>query len=119
MLAAAENPQARNQVFEVGGPDVLTWNDVATLYSQVLGRPVRVTSLPPGLFRGLQLLTRPFAPAASNIMGVNRLSAAMETPWDSSDLTRLLGVGRLRTVQEFLTERPRCLIRHDRNQRRG
>jgi uncharacterized protein YbjT (DUF2867 family) len=105
MLAAADSQRARNQVFEVAGPDVLTWNDVATLYSQVLGRPIHVTALPPALFRGLQLLMRPLAPAASNIMGVNWLSAAAQTPWDSSQLTSLLGVPRPRTVREFLTEK--------------
>lgn len=105
MLSAAESEHARNQVFDVGGPDVLTWNDVATIYGQVLGRQVRVTSLPPALFGGLQLLTRPFAPAASNIMGMNRLSAAAETAWENNELTRLLGVGGLRTVEDFLTEK--------------
>jgi hypothetical protein len=89
----------------VAGPDVLTWNDVATLYSQVLARPVGVTALPAALFRGLQLVIRPVAPVASNIMGTNWLSATAQTPWDSSELTSLLAVPRLRTVQEFLTEK--------------
>ena len=105
MLAAAENDQARNQVFEVGGPEVLTWNDVAEIYGQVLGRQVQVASLPPRLFRVLQLAMRPFAPAASNIMGLNRYMGISETPWDSSEVTRVLGVGRLRTVHEFLAEK--------------
>ena len=105
MLAAATSDRARDQVFEVGGPEVLTWNDVAALYSQVLGRPVHVTALPPALFRGLQLVMRPLAPAASNIMGVNWLSTTIQTPWDSSELASLLGVPRPRTVQEFLTEK--------------
>ena len=105
MLAAAEHDQARNQVFEVGGPELLTWNDVAEIYSQVLGRPVQVASLPPRLFRVLQLAMQPFAPAASNIMGLNRHMGISETPWDSSELTRVLGVKQLRTVHEFLAEK--------------
>ena len=105
MVAAADSEQARDQVFEVGGPDVLTWNDVAAIYGEVLGRPVHVTSLPSPVFRTLQLVMQPFAPAASNIMGLNRLMSTVETPWDSSELTKRLGVGQLRTVREFLAEK--------------
>ena len=47
MIAAAEHPQTRNQVFDVGGPEVLTWDEVAAVYSEVLGRPVKVSTLPP------------------------------------------------------------------------
>jgi uncharacterized protein YbjT (DUF2867 family) len=105
MLAAAENPQARNRVFDVGGPEVLSWSDVAQIYSQVLGRPVKLTSFPAGVFRVLQLAMQPFAPAASNVMGTNRLIAIAETPWNSGELTRMLGVDDLWTVREFLAEK--------------
>ncbi|HEY9377093.1 MAG TPA: NmrA family NAD(P)-binding protein [Jiangellaceae bacterium] len=105
MLAAADHPDTRNEVLEVGGPEILTWTDIAELYSDVLGRPVKVTSLPPALFHMLQVAMRPFAPAASNIMGMNRLSATSETPWDGNALARTLGVAQLRTVREFLVEK--------------
>jgi uncharacterized protein YbjT (DUF2867 family) len=105
MLAALENPNTRNRVFDVGGPEVLTWSDVAHIYGEVLERPVKVTSLPAGVFRVLQLAMRPFAPAASNVMATNRMIAMTETAWDSSELTRMLGVDHLRTVREFLAEK--------------
>jgi uncharacterized protein YbjT (DUF2867 family) len=105
MIAAAEHPQTRDQVFDVGGPEVLTWDEVAAVYSHVLGRPVKVSTLPPGLFRGMQQVLRPFAPAASNVMGMNYLIGISETPWDSNELARLVGVGELRTVRDFLTEK--------------
>jgi uncharacterized protein YbjT (DUF2867 family) len=105
MIAAGEHPQARNQAFDLGGPEVLTWDDVAEIYSQVLGRPVKVSTAPPGLFHGLQQVMRPFAPAASNVMGMNRAIGIAETPWYGSELPRLLGVDNLRTVREFLTEK--------------
>jgi uncharacterized protein YbjT (DUF2867 family) len=88
MIAAAEHPQTRNQVFD-----------------EVLGRPVKVSTLPPGLFRGMQQVLRPFAPAASNAMGMNYLIGISETPWDSNELARLVGVGKLRTVRDFLTDK--------------
>jgi hypothetical protein len=53
---------------------------VAALYGEVLGRPVQVISLPPPVFRTLQFVMQPFATAASNIMGLNRLMSTVENP---------------------------------------
>ena len=89
----------------MGGPEVLTWDEVGAVYSEELGRPVKVSTLPSGLFRGMQQVLRPFAPAASNVMGMNYLIGISETPWDSNELARLVGVGKLRTVRDFLTEK--------------
>jgi hypothetical protein len=38
-------------------------------------------------------------------MATNRMIAMTETAWDSSELTRMLGVDHLRTVREFLAEK--------------
>jgi hypothetical protein len=38
-------------------------------------------------------------------MGMSYLIGISETPWDSNELARLVGVGELRTVREFLTEK--------------
>ncbi len=61
--------------------------------------------MPAGLFRGMQLVMRPFAPAASNVMGMNHLIGITETPWTGTELPRLLGMQNLRTVREFLGEK--------------
>jgi hypothetical protein len=42
--------------------------------------------MPAGLFRGMQLVMRPFAPAASNVMGMNHLIGITETPWTGTEL---------------------------------
>lgn len=105
MIAVADSEDFRNQVVNVGGPEVLTWNDVAGIYAEVLGRPVRVTSLPPVLFHVMQVLLRPFAPGASNTMAMNRLGGSTETPWDGNELAHRLGVAPLRTVRDFLAEK--------------
>jgi hypothetical protein len=38
-------------------------------------------------------------------MGLNRLIAMTESPWDTSEVTRRLGVHLLRTVEQVLGEK--------------
>jgi uncharacterized protein YbjT (DUF2867 family) len=87
---------------DVGGPEVLSWEDVARIYADVLKRPVRVVSVPAAAFTGLQRALAPVAPAASNIMGLNRAIARLSTDWETSDVARSLGVHDMQTVEQVL-----------------
>jgi uncharacterized protein YbjT (DUF2867 family) len=90
---------------DVGGPEVLTWTDVARIYSDVLGRPVRVRPTPVAVFSTAQRALARVAPSAATVMGLNRLIATAETPWDTSEVTRRLGVHPLKTVEQVLREK--------------
>jgi uncharacterized protein YbjT (DUF2867 family) len=90
---------------EVGGPESLSWTDVAEIYGRVLGRRVRVVSQPAALFAVLQRLFAPVAPSLAGIMGLNRLMAVSETDWDTAAITDRLGVHDLRTVEQVLREK--------------
>jgi uncharacterized protein YbjT (DUF2867 family) len=79
LLAAADHPNPLG-IVECGGPEIMTWNDVAGILTDLLHRPVTTRSTPIAVFRLLQTLLRPVAPAVANIMGLNRLSG-VETPW--------------------------------------
>jgi uncharacterized protein YbjT (DUF2867 family) len=100
LVRAIEDAQARNAVFEIGGPQVLSWREVADIFARVLGRPVRTLSTPAFVFRAQQRLMRPFSEAAANVMGLNWL-AAQETLYDSKALATRLGV-RLTSAEDFL-----------------
>ena len=90
---------------DVGGPEILTWTDVAGEFERVLGRPVWVVSLPAGVFRAARAALAPVAPSAANVMGMNLFMATTETPWDTARTTAELGLGPLRTVRQVLTEK--------------
>jgi len=92
-------------VVDVGGPEVLSWTEVAAEFQRVLGRPVRVVSLPAGAFRAARAALAPVAPSVANIMGLNLLMATSETDWDTTATTDALGVGPLRTVRQVLAEK--------------
>ena len=105
LLAAAVDVPDLSGAVDVGGPEALSWADVATIFGDVLHRPVHVVSLPGGMFTASQRLLAPVAPAAANIMGMNRAVATTQTDWETSGVTSRLGLSTLRSVRQVLTEK--------------
>jgi NADH dehydrogenase len=64
-LIAFQDARARNQVIEVGGPENLTFNQVAELFEKISGQPARKNHVPLPLMRVMRLLVRPFNPMLS------------------------------------------------------
>jgi uncharacterized protein YbjT (DUF2867 family) len=104
-LAAGVRPETGEGTVELGGPEVLSWSDVAGIYERVLGRRVRVVSQPAGVFAVGQRLLGPVAPSLAGVMALSRLIATSETDWDTTDTARRLGLHRLRAVEEILREK--------------
>ena len=107
LMVAAVDADDLTGTVDVGGPEVLSWADVARIFGEVLGRRVRVLSVPAAVFAVAQRAMTPVAPAAANVMGLNRYMASLETPWDTTEVTRRLGLERMRTVEEVLREKAR------------
>jgi NADH dehydrogenase len=65
---AVDHPQAANRVFEIGGPDVVTWNELYTAIGAVLGKRRRLVHVPFDLARtGARLTERvPGAPLTAD-----------------------------------------------------
>lgn len=103
LVAAVDHPALRNATRDLAGPEVLSWGEVATLFSEVLGRRVRVLGAPGGVFRALQLLMQPFSAAAANIMGLN-WAASRSLPVKADGTLALLGVSPM-TARSFLHEK--------------
>lgn len=91
LIAAVDHPALSNATRDLAGPELLSWGDVAALFAEILGRPVRVVGMPGAVFRFQQLLMRPFSEAASNIMGLNWLASSTLAVADDGTLA-LLGV---------------------------
>ncbi len=104
-LAAGVRPGTGSGAVDLGGPEVLSWADVAGVYERVLGRRVRVVSQPAAVFAVLGRVLAPVAPNLAGVMALNRLMATSETDWDTADAARRLGLDRLRTVEEVLREK--------------
>jgi uncharacterized protein YbjT (DUF2867 family) len=105
VLAAAAMADTVSGAVAVGGPESLSWADVAQIYGRLLGRRVRVVSQPAAMFALLQRLLAPTAPSLAGIMALDRLIAVSETDWDTAAVTDRLGVHDLRTVEQVLREK--------------
>lgn len=103
LVRSIGHAQAHNAVHEIGGPQVLSWDEVAALFAQVLGRPVRAVPTPAVVFRVQQRLMRPFSEAASNIMGLN-WAVGHETLYDSRALAADYGITPT-SAEQFLRAR--------------
>jgi uncharacterized protein YbjT (DUF2867 family) len=58
-----DHPQAANRTFEIGGPDVVTWNELYRKIAKVLGKRRKLVHVPTGLARTGAQLTQ-WAPRA-------------------------------------------------------
>jgi uncharacterized protein YbjT (DUF2867 family) len=100
-VEAVERPDAAGRVYEVGGPEVLTWAEVAATYEQILGRRVRVVTTPAGVYAAVSAMLAPLAAVPAATMALNRLLAASETAWSPGG-GGLLDPGTMLTVHGFL-----------------
>jgi uncharacterized protein YbjT (DUF2867 family) len=69
---------------EVAGPEVLSWDDVAAVYAEVLGRRVRVVTTPAVVFAAAARVLTPVADVPARTMALNRYMAESESPWTNA-----------------------------------
>ena len=103
LIRAVDHPALKNATRYLAGPEVLSWKEVASLFSEVLGRPVRVLSVPGMVFRMQQVLMRPIPADAADVMGLNWL-ASETLPVQADGTLALLGVSPI-GARQFLAEK--------------
>jgi uncharacterized protein YbjT (DUF2867 family) len=79
-LISLENPAARNQVIEIGGPENLTLLQVAETFERVGGRVARKRHVPLAVMKAMSALMRPIRPGLSR-----QISAGVYM--DTADMT--------------------------------
>ncbi len=104
VLSAAAAAPGSSGVFEIGGPEVLSWQEVVDRFSEILGRRIRSLHTPASVYRALSAALRPFSEAASNLMALSWVTAIAETPWDSREVFGRFGVTPT-SASDFLRRR--------------
>ena len=99
-VAAVDRPELAGRILDVGGPEVLTWDDVAGIFSRLLGRRVRAVSAPVGIFALASTLLRPVAEVPSRTMALNRHLGSADAPWLPGG--GLVDPATMTTVEAFL-----------------
>lgn len=104
LVKSVGRPDAINAIMEIGGPEILSLNDVAALFGTVLGKRIRIIHAPIGVFRMQQQLLNPVSPAAANLMGMNWMIGTVDTAYDMTALAPKYGIA-LTTPERFLREK--------------
>jgi len=87
VLIALDNPAARNQVIEVGGPENLSLVQVAAIFERVTGRTGKKSHVPLPVMRVMAVLMRPFNPALGRQIAAG---VHMDTADQTLDMTDTL-----------------------------
>lgn len=99
--AALEPEGSPNTVENLGGPGVLSFEEIVGLFAKVLARPIRMLRTPSVVYHVVADMLEPFSPAAGNLMALNWVFSSVETPFDTRNLAQRFGV-RLTSAEEFL-----------------
>jgi len=104
LLATATGGGVLSEEIRLGGPEILSWRDVADVYGRVLGVRIRTIPQPTAPFKALSSAARRISPAASQIFGAQTLVATIDTEYPPDDARRLLG-REPTSVEAFLRAR--------------
>ncbi|MGX9356657.1 SDR family oxidoreductase [Roseobacteraceae bacterium S113] len=105
MMAGVVGRQASyNRTLEAGGPEWLTWGEVADLLSRKAGRKVRIVKLPGWFARSGQLMMKPFSSSAANVLALVHLVASHQPRWEAPDVVSEFDLPPQTTVAEYLDQ---------------
>ncbi len=107
VLVALFNPDARNRVIEVGGPQNLTAIEMAETFERVSGERGRRTHLPLRLLHVLCTLITPFSAGASRVLAERLCLSTCARPFDPDALLAEFP-RRLVTLEEMARQRCRA-----------
>ena len=102
VTAAASAPEEGEILIEeLGGPEILSWQEVVAIFSRVLGRPLKSLHTPAGVYRVAADVLEALSPPAGNLMAMSWVGAKSGLAFDGKPLAERFGV-RLTTAEEFL-----------------
>jgi uncharacterized protein YbjT (DUF2867 family) len=101
VAAAVQDGPAPTAPVDVGGPEVLSWRDVAALFAEVLHRRVRVVATPPVVYAAVARALASVAPVPSRTMAMNCYLGRSESPYAVPG-GGLVDPAAMLTAEEFL-----------------
>jgi len=102
VIDSLSNSKASNQLFPIGGPEVLTHKKIASIYSKVLGHKVRVFPIPLGFIKSVGWIVDTLTSYRYDIEAfVDAFSK--DSICDNEPLLKTFDL-KLRTFEEYLRE---------------
>ena len=106
MYAAATYAGTDNRLIEAGGPEWLTWGEIAQIIAQRVGRKrVRVVPVPAWMARFNQLMARPFSSSIANNFALMSFVATHQPRWEAAKVVQELGAPKQLSVSDYLDAR--------------
>jgi hypothetical protein len=92
-----------NLLIEAGGPQWLTWREIAGIIATKTGRPkIRIIPLPAWVPRLNQALARPFSASVANTFALMSFVADHQPQWTPEQAIRTFNLPPLMTLSDYL-----------------
>ena len=101
-INSLDNRKASHQTFSIGGPEVLTYKQIAAIFSKVLGHTVRVFPLPMGLIKFVGWIVDTLTRYRYEIQGFAD-AFSRESVCDNGPLLKTFDI-KLKNFEEYLRE---------------
>lgn len=102
IVGAALYPGTEDLLIEAGGPQWLTWRQIADVIATKTDHDVRIIPLPAWVARFNQAVAQPFSTSAASVFALMAFVASYQPHWDSADTVRRLGLPPQLTVSDYL-----------------
>lgn len=102
-VIALIDPKLKNRTIEIGGPDNLTKNQVAEMYSRLSGKKAKVSHVPTGVMKMMAPMMRPFNPVISRLMTLGVMADTTDQTFDCTAMLQEFPV-TLTHVEDFIRE---------------
>ena len=104
MAGMVGHPNAANRIIEAGGPEWITWAEIAELLSQKVGRKVRTIPMPTWFARMGQHIAQPIMPSAANVLALVKFVAGWQPHWNSQPIVEEFDLPKQISVSEYIDQ---------------
>ena len=103
MVGGALYEGTDNLLIEAGGPEWLTWGEIANIIAKKTGRKkIRVLPMPSWMIRINRTLVAPFSPAADNMFALMGFVADFQPRWEAPSVVARFNLPKQVTVADYL-----------------
>ncbi|MFN8405341.1 MAG: hypothetical protein U0V48_17590, partial [Anaerolineales bacterium] len=101
---ALTDARLKNRSIDVGGPDNVTKNQVAEMYSRFSGKKAKVTNVPTGVMKVMGPILRPIQPVLSRLMSFSVWTDTADQTFNTSAMLKEFPM-TLTRVEDFIRAR--------------
>ncbi len=104
VIALTDLTRLKNRTVEMGGPDNVTRNQIAEMYSRFSGKPLKKMNVPTGVMKVMGPILRPIQPVLSRLMSFSVWTDTADQTFNTSAMLKEFPM-TLTRVEDFIRER--------------